>query len=257
MSLKICSIASGSSGNCVYVASDNTHILIDAGASTANTLKSLRVLGASGARLNVLITHTHSDHISGLGALVKATNANVFVHEKADKLKLKGISYREFGDNDFSIGNINVSAFILPHDSPNVGFSLKSGSGGISFLTDLGAFDDSLLDKIKESDILYIESNHDENMLQKCSYPYFLKRRILSREGHLSNSSAAKAILKALNEGYTRQIILGHLSKESNTPELAYKATCDYLTTAGAVLNRDYSLDVAPRSGLGGLYEVK
>jgi len=257
MPLKICSIASGSSGNCVYVASGSTALLIDAGAPVDRVIRALKVLGASGASLNVLVTHTHSDHIGHLDKIYKELGAKVFMHGLADKLKTKKVLVNDFDNREFCIGDISVSPFLVPHDVPCVGFTLRSGSGAISYMTDCGAFEDKNLNQILDSDILFIESNYDESLLRQCSYPQFLKRRIMSNAGHLSNTATAKVCKRALLEGKARQIILGHLSKESNTQELAYNTTADFLASFGALDGKDYSLEVAPRGGLSSLFEVK
>ena len=258
MSLKICSLSSGSAGNCVYVASDTTRILIDAGAPLDRVEKSLRVLGAGNTGgLSVLITHTHADHISQLAPLVKKTGAKVYAHHLSVPALPKriGANCAEFDLAEFTIGDISVTPFQVPHDVPCQGFTLRRRNRAISILTDFGEADESLINQISDSDILFIEANHDEGLVQKGAYPCHLKRRILSKNGHLSNADCAKVCTRLLNHR-ARQIILGHLSRENNYPELAFNTVAGALREAGAVEGKDVSLEVAPAASMSGLYEV-
>ena len=255
MALKICSLSSGSSGNCIYVASDKTTILIDAGISVSQINRSLKVLGADFSNLNVLVTHTHSDHIKELGALVRGSNAAVYKHYAADVSRINKINYTEFDTKEFCIGDISITPFLVSHDVPCVGFNLRSGTGSISVLTDLGTMDKKVYDSISSSDILFIESNYDESMLKNGSYPQFLKRRIAGDRGHLSNTFCAKVCTRVV-ANKARQIILGHVSHENNTHQLALDCTKNMLNKAGAKEGSDYNIEVAPRFNLSGLYSV-
>ena len=256
MSLRICSLASGSSGNCVYVATQNTGILIDAGISSEQIRRSLCVLGADLSNLSVLVTHTHSDHVSNL-AFAAQTGARVYAHEDsaAEVVKRGKFSFTEFGAGEFTIGDISVTPFKVPHDVPCVGYTLRAGSRAVSILTDLGEAAEDVVCGVSDSDVVLIESNHDEGMVQKGPYPWQLKRRILSRQGHLSNAACADVCAKLI-EGRTRQIILGHLSRENNYPELAFNTVWTRLAGLGCVEGRDVSLEVAPAARMSGLYEI-
>jgi len=261
MALKICSLASSSKGNCIFVGSDKTRLLIDAGISFEKVKRSLKVLGEYNDTvdkpLNVLITHTHTDHISSLRSLSKFTNANVYSHGVSRLNKKVDIAYNEFSLDFFTIGDILVKPFSVNHDTPCVGFTLESGDSRISVLTDLGEATENIIEAISDSDIVFLESNHDINMLRRSDYPLHLKRRVLSSEGHLSNDASAIVAEKLIKKGRVKQLILGHLSEQNNTPELAQETVMRRLINVGAILGQDFSLEVAPAKGLSGLYCVR
>ncbi|MCL2847636.1 MAG: MBL fold metallo-hydrolase [Firmicutes bacterium] len=256
MALKICSISSSSRGNCIFVGSNKTRLLIDAGVNFNTVKRSLKVLGQDEQPLNVLITHTHSDHISNLKSIQKYTEANVYSYGGSRLNKKMDILYNEFSLESFSIGDILVTPFNLSHDTPCVGFTLESGDSKISFLTDLGEANDDLVNNLYESDLVFLEANHDINMLRLGSYPIHLKRRVLSNEGHLSNDATAIIAEKLVTKGKVKQLILGHLSEQNNTPMLAETTVVRKLSNAGAILGKDFSLEIAPARGLSGLYCV-
>lgn len=255
MGLKICSLASGSSGNCIYVSSETTTLLIDAGISCKRIKEGLSVLGANPNQLNLLITHAHADHIGHLKTVAKTFSPVIYAHFRTHSaiadmipgyLKLK-----EF-DGDFYVGDLTVSPFRVSHDVPCVGFSVLCGGKKISIVTDVGRLTDVNLRHIEGSDVVLIESNHDENMLlANPRYAMSLKRRILSDNGHLSNKSCAVAAVECVKSG-AKQIILGHLSKENNTPELAYQTTLGELKNAGL----DCLLSLALQNKMSELIEV-
>jgi len=256
MSLRICSLSSGSSGNCTYVASDKTAILIDAGIPSERIERSLKVLGADTGSLSVLVTHTHNDHIANL-AFASACGAKVYAHflSAPDVLRRGRFSFTEFGDGEFAIGDILITPFRVPHDVPCVGYTLRCQNRAVSILTDLGEADGQTVGEAALSDVVLIESNHDEGLVQRGAYPWPLKKRILSRQGHLSNAACAEACAR-LAGGRVRQIILGHLSRENNYPELAFNTVSARLSAAGCVEGKDISLEVAPASRMSGLYEI-
>jgi len=256
MSLRICSISSSSGGNCIYVASDSTRILIDAGAPFVRVAKSLKVLGAGAGDLNVLVTHTHRDHIAHLATYVKQAEVNVFASGNAGLGAKQAVKHTEFDREGFAIGDIWVSPFSVSHDVPCTGYTLRNKSGAISVLTDLGTVDEQVIRNIIDSDIVLIESNHDEHLVTESAYPHFLKRRILSTSGHLSNSACAKVCSRLVTQGKVRQIILGHLSLENNYPELAFNTMQNTLMQAGCTEGKDYALEVAPAERMSGLYSV-
>ena len=256
MSLRICSLSSGSSGNCTYVATEKTGILIDAGISSERIERSLRVLNAGRVNLSVLVTHTHSDHVSNL-AFAAQSGADVYAHFRSapEVIKRGGFRLVEFGDEEFTIGDISVTPFRVPHDVPCVGYTLRSQNRAVSIVTDLGEASEAVINGLSFSDVVLIESNHDEGLVQSGKYPWILKKRILSREGHLSNAACAD-ICSRLIEGRTRQIILGHLSRENNYPELAFNTVAARLASEGCIEGRDVSLEVAPAHCMSGLYEI-
>ncbi len=260
MGLKICSLSSSSSGNCIYVASDTTKILIDSGIPLKRVGNSLRVLSSSCDGLSVLVTHTHSDHISGIPKICAEYGAKVYAHRLSSDLRYKRefweTDFNEFGDADFTIGDILVSPFSVSHDVPTVGYVLSCGNKSVSILTDLGVLSGDNLNKIKNSDLVFVESNHDEQILMNNpNYAYYLKRRILSDKGHLSNSACAEVVAHLAKSGI-RQFVLGHLSKENNYPELAFKTVERRLFADGIKEGTDVRIEVAPYDRMSGLFEI-
>lgn len=235
--MKLSVYASGSSGNCLLLSSGSTHILIDAGISKRRIEGSLAQSGLSMREIGgVLITHEHSDHISGLKMLLKYYALPVYAPRTvANRLRgclpeaepyLRVIPVNE----SFDIGDLTVTAFHTPHDTDeSVGYRVQSG-GVFALATDMGHVTEEVLNALSGADAVLIESNHDEEMLRYGPYPVYLKRRILSDSGHLSNACCAE-LARALALGGTKQIILGHLSRENTSPALAMQAARE--STAG------------------------
>lgn len=248
--MRITTFASGSSGNCSLVSEGKANILIDAGISMRRTVSALAQLGLTPRDLcGVLITHEHSDHISGLPMLVKHHGLSIFAPEPLCE-ELAGIR-PDIKENlnvipektVFSLGQIDVKCFRTMHDSAySVGYRFE-GERIIGFATDTGSINDELLRGLEGAEAALIEANHDINMLRNGPYPYFLKKRILAPTGHLSNDDSAKLAKYLANSG-TRHIILGHLSRENNTPELALQ------TVSKALLAENIELSVAPENNL-------
>ena len=226
-------IASGSSGNCIYAGSDTTHLIIDCGISRKKTRDALKELGLSGRDLSgILITHEHSDHVSGLRLLAADTDCPIY----ATRATIDSILGSQYGagidperfmtvrsDEPFMAGDLKIAPMHISHDAADpVGYRIFYGSRKISICTDLGCYDAYTRDCLQDSDVLLLEANHDIRMLQAGPYPYRLKQRILGDRGHLSNAASGKLISEILHPGI-RQICLGHLSKENNLPELAYE----------------------------------
>lgn len=231
--MKLCSIASGSSGNCIYVSSDTTHILIDAGVSGRRIEQGFLSIGVSPEDLNaVLITHEHSDHIQGLGVIARKYHVPVYsttetlnaaVRSNAVGLIGKELIHPVIPNKAFMIGDIKVTPFSVMHDARDpVCYTFESGGHKIGMATDLGMYDDYIVSMLAGSEILYIEANHDVNMLMVGKYPYKLKQRILGERGHLSNDSTAALICRLLHDGM-KDILLAHMSKDNNYAELAYE----------------------------------
>jgi phosphoribosyl 1,2-cyclic phosphodiesterase len=230
MALSLCSIASGSRGNCVLVRGANTALLIDVGVPLDYLLKALTALGVAPADLDgVLVTHEHGDHTNGLPAFCRRFPVPVYMHESvADgvKKRLRTEAGRAhavlFGDGDFFVGTLGVSPVPVPHDVPCTGFSIWDGEEKISVITDLGAIPPRVLQAVEDSGVLMIESNHDPDLVRaSVKYPPVLKRRILSAHGHLSNAACAEAVVSLSAAGHLRRVILAHLSLENNYPDLA------------------------------------
>ena len=223
--------ASGSGGNCALLSDGDTHILIDAGISARRISQSLGAAGLDIRKLDgVLITHEHSDHVSGLKTLLKTTELTVYApHTVAARLcgalpeavdRLRVIPTL----SPVRVGALRVTAFHTPHDTDeSVGYRVE-GRGVFALATDMGHVTDEVLEGLSGADAALIESNHDLDMLMDGPYPVYLKRRILSDRGHLSNADCA-VLARKLAESGTRTIILGHLSRENNRPELALTET--------------------------------
>lgn len=234
--MRIVTFASGSTGNCCLVSDGGVNVLIDAGISARRIVQGLGVLGLAPQDIcGVLITHEHSDHISGLPVLVKRTGMRIFApSELGEVLKRvkpelsESIDYIPT-DGGLCVGDVRITAFPTPHDaSASFGYRIE-GSEVFAFATDTGHISDELLEGLQGADTVVIEANHDKVMLKNGPYPPFLKQRVLSKHGHLSNDDCAKLACLLADSG-TRQIILGHLSQQNNTPEAAETAVSEALS---------------------------
>ncbi|MBQ8799895.1 MAG: MBL fold metallo-hydrolase [Lachnospiraceae bacterium] len=243
--MKVCAIASGSSGNCVYVGNGETHLLVDAGISGKRIEQALASIGTGADRLKgILITHEHSDHIQGIGVLARRYGIPIYgtAETLCGMLKGKtsvgkipeGLFHEVKPEEPLWFDNLMVHPHSISHDAANpVCYTFEAEGKKASLVTDLGMYDEHILEAVKESEILYLESNHDVNMLMVGAYPYYLKQRILGERGHLSNDSAAKLICEVLHPEL-KHVILAHLSKENNLPELAYETVRIELQAAAA-----------------------
>ncbi len=262
MSLRICSLASGSSGNCYVVSTEDTVLLVDAGLSGKQIKDRLCNLDKDIEKLDaVLITHEHTDHIKGLSALSKL-NRRLYANKKtfeAINLELNSENCQcfEVGDS-FKIGDILVKSFKTSHDAADpVGYFFEAEGKGICIVTDTGYISEEIKNFISMSDILVLESNHDENVLKMGSYPWFLKQRILSDYGHLSNEAAAKAladVMKKENFSKKRQVLLAHLSKENNFPEMA-QTTIENILREEGCSSKNCIVHVLSRNEVSEIYE--
>ena len=234
--MRIVTFASGSTGNCCLVSDGGVNVLIDAGISARRIVQGLGVLGLAPQDVcGVLITHEHSDHISGLPVLVKRTGMRIFApSELGEVLKRvkpelsESIDYIP-PDGGLCVGDVRITAFPTPHDaSASFGYRIE-GSEVFAIATDTGHISDKLLEGLQGADTVVIEANHDKVMLKNGPYPPFLKQRVLSKHGHLSNDDCAKLACLLADSG-TRQIILGHLSQQNNTPEAAETAVSEALS---------------------------
>ena len=234
--MRIVTFASGSTGNCCLVSDGGVNVLIDAGISARRIVQGLGVLGLAPQDVcGVLITHEHSDHISGLPVLVKRTGMRIFApSELGEVLKRvkpelsESIDYIPH-DGGLCVGDVRITAFPTPHDtSASFGYRIE-GSEVFAFATDTGHISDELLEGLQGADTVVIEANHDKVMLKNGPYPPFLKQRVLSKHGHLSNDDCAKLACLLADSG-TRQITLGRLSQQNNTPEAAETAVSEALS---------------------------
>ena len=226
-------LASGSKGNCTVIMTDEAKIIIDMGISYQTLKKSLEEDSLS---LNdftgILITHCHKDHTNGLASLVKHTKLKVYIPIKMyDSLK-ELISKDDciFIEDNFKINDIKIELIHTSHDAPaSVGYIIENNNKSLVYVTDTGYINRKYLTKMIKKECYIIESNHDEKMLMDGPYPRFLKERVISDKGHLSNTTTAKYLQKIIGDN-TKRIVLAHLSETNNTEELAYNTTKDLLS---------------------------
>ncbi len=264
MTLRFCSLASGSSGNCVYIESDNTKILIDAGFSGKKVENLMRAAGLSPRELDaILVTHEHIDHAKGVGVLSRRFQLPVIANAEtwaAMEPVIGAISERNSvvcsSDSFFRIKDLDIYAMKTYHDSAgSLGFVLSDGKSKASVLTDTGCVTNKMKTMLMDSDLIYMEANHDPDMLYNGPYPPSLKTRIAGNRGHLSNEDCARALGEVL-QGRGEQVLLAHLSEENNTPKLCYDTVWSFLRSLGLDADRDIHLDLAPRHRPGPLYQV-
>lgn len=253
--LNFCSLYSGSSGNSLFVETQNTKLLIDAGVSSKKIEKALSEIEVEPSSLDgILITHEHSDHVQGLGTFSKKFNLPVFVNQETldampkqkDKIASDNIKTFKIADK-FSIGDLDIRPFSIPHDAANpCGFNIWNKDKKISIATDIGHMTNDILKQLEESLFVMLEANYDPEVLRCSSYPFPLKSRIAGPTGHLSNEIAGKTISYLLKSGL-KNAMLGHLSKESNFPELAYQTVVDELIGNSCFDDGNIGLSVASR----------
>lgn len=249
--MHIVTFASGSSGNCTLVRYEQTNILIDAGISMKRIRANLACLGLVPGDIDgVLITHEHSDHVSGLKTMTRQYRIPIYAPRTvANHLRWSVPEVTEClsdftAGTAFELGSVLVDSFHTSHDTPeSVGYRL-TGDIRFALCTDLGCVTDEVYRGIEGASAVIIESNHDEEMLRYGPYPAYLKRRILSDSGHLSNSCCSGVMPDLVRSG-ARRLVLGHLSRENNTPEAARQAVLDSLTGAGLNPGIDFLLSVA------------
>ena len=256
--MRLLTIASGSSGNCYYVGNDNTHLLVDAGISCKKVETALNEEGIKPSELDgVLVTHEHIDHVKGIGVLARkhsvriyATAGTITEMKKMSSLgKIDEDLFHEIHpDETLSIKDITVDPTSIWHDAADpVCYSLYGDDKKVSIATDMGNYNDYIINKLDNSDIMVIEANHDVKMLEAGPYPYYLKRRILGNYGHLSNELSGQLIYRLLND-HIKGILLGHLSKENNFEELAYETVkLEIKDNSFASDVREFGLAVARR----------
>ncbi|MEG1684005.1 MAG: MBL fold metallo-hydrolase [Oscillospiraceae bacterium] len=252
-------LASGSSGNALLLSAGSTHILVDAGISCRRMTKSLAALGLCPDDLSaILISHTHSDHIAGLQTLVKHFSAPIYASRQTARglsLRVAGIDglLQPFDGACFSVGDCEIVPFQTSHDAAgSTGYRIDTTDGGVGVLTDSGYVTDAARDALDGVALLVLEANHDIETLRSGDYPYYLKQRILGSEGHLSNDDAAAFAVTAAAGGAT-EIVLAHLSRENNTPVMAFDAVARSLSAAGL----SPRLTVAPRDCLSEGYGLE
>lgn len=221
--MRITVLGSGSSGNSTLVEASNTKILIDVGFSYRQTKEKLLQIGVSPSEIDyIFITHDHKDHISGLNVFLNNYNPYLCISKKiSDIFFEKEYEKAIYYDKDFNIGNINISLIPLSHDATDgTGFVIECENESLVYITDTGYINNRYLPKLVNKTYYILESNHDIDMLLNGPYPKYLQNRILGDNGHLSNELCAIYLSKLVGDN-TQKIVLAHLSKENNTPELA------------------------------------
>lgn len=240
MAVQLTILGSGSAGNCTYLETPDSRILIDAGFSLRQIRQRLASIGRAPEGLSgVIITHEHSDHISGLTALCGQLNIPIYCNrdtrEGIERQLKEKFDARLFATGtSFEIGDFGVDTFTIPHDAADpVGFLVHTPAGKVGFLTDLGHATKLALERIRAANVLVLETNHDLKMLQESGRPWSLKQRIAGRHGHLSNDDAAEA-LQIIMSSELHHVYLGHLSRECNEPKLAEEVVTRRLLKIGA-----------------------
>ncbi len=265
--MRLCSIASGSSGNCIYVGSEATHLLVDVGISGKRTESGLNSLGLTGKDLDgILITHEHADHINGLGVMARkyeipiyATRGTIEAILACGTLgKLEPSLFHEIREDEkFTLKDLTVNPMKISHDAAQpVAYRIAYGGKRVGICTDLGIYNDYTVECLKGMDAVLLEANHDVKMLQVGPYPYYLKPRILGERGHLSNENSGRLLGRILHDKL-QAIVLGHLSKENNLPELAYEAVRMEITLGDNPYQAgDFPITVAKRSEISPVVHI-
>ncbi len=256
--MELFSIASGSSGNCICVGDSSSHIMIDAGISGKRIEAGMNTYGyTTGDMDGILITHEHSDHICGLGVVARKYGVPIYgTKGTLDKIrattglgKIDSGLFREIEkEQEFTVGGLTIQPIPISHDAADpVAYRVKSGTKSVAVLTDLGTYNQDIVESVAGVDALLLEANHDINMVQVGSYPYPLKQRILGDRGHLSNERSGQLLSQVLHDDL-KYIFLGHLSKENNMPELAYETVRLEITLGDTPYRgNDFPIEVASR----------
>ncbi len=256
--MKICPIASGSSGNCILIASDHHSILVDAGISGKRIEAGLRSIDMKSSDIDaILITQEHSDHIKGIGILARRYGIPLYTTQGTADALLEmttigkipdGLIHVINAEEAFAIGDLSVKAFRTSHDAAEpVGYRVEHGGKSAAVSTDLGEYTDYTVEQLRNLDVLLLESNHDLRMLQAGRYPYYLKRRIMSEKGHLSNDDAGRLLCRLLHDDI-KHVYLGHLSHENNYEALAFETVSQEVTMGDCPYKAsDFNITIAHR----------
>ena len=264
--MNLCSIASGSSGNCIYTGTDNTGILIDAGISAKRIEQGLASIDRNIKEIKgIFVSHEHSDHIKGIGVLARKHQIPIYgtkgTIESIKQCTSLGTIDEDLyhvirAEDEVQIDDLVVKPFGISHDAAEpVAYRMECGGKSAAIATDLGFYNQKIVDKLQNLDVLLLESNHDIHMLQVGAYPYPLKQRILSDRGHLSNESAGKLLCHLLHDDL-KAVFLGHLSKDNNYEELAYETVKLEIAFGSEKYEpEDFLIEVAKRDSVSRMME--
>ena len=266
MQFTFCPLFSGSSGNALFIGAGDTRILIDAGMPGKAIERALNEIGVLPETLTAIaVTHEHSDHVKGVGIMSRKYHIPVYANERTWNAMARTVgdiaprNRRMFEDEeDFYIGDLALYPFSIPHDAADpVGYKVYYGGRSVATATDMGYMKKSVLKTLSGVDVLLLESNHDPDLLmQNPHYSLYLKQRILGNHGHLSNAASAEALVSLCESG-VRQVLLGHLSGENNTPELALSTATDRLCREGVRLNEEITVGIAWRDRVSRKFEIE
>jgi phosphoribosyl 1,2-cyclic phosphodiesterase len=260
--MRFCVLGSGSRGNATYLESGETRILIDAGMSGKEVQRRLGAIDVDVATIDaILVTHEHNDHIQGVGVLSRKVGIPVFANPPtftAAAQKFRRLAaYNEFETgNPFQFHGLEIHPFALSHDSADpVGFRISNGRISLGYCTDTGRVSQLLRQRLASCKALVLESNHDIEMLQKGTYPPYLKQRIRSNQGHLANEESAAFLQELLHEDL-QHVVLAHLSEENNRPEIAYGLALAVLDGNPLARERGVRISVACQDRIGPLINL-
>ncbi len=265
--MDFCSITSGSSGNCIFVGSDKASVLIDVGISGKRIEMGLNSIERKTSEVDgILITHEHSDHIKGLGVVARkhhipiyATGGTIDAIRSSSSLgKIDEDLFCEIHpDETFQIKDLEIAPFSISHDAADpVAYRVNHEEKSVGVITDLGIYNDYTIEHLQGLDAVLMEANHDINMLQVGSYPYYLKQRILGNRGHLSNENAGRLLCNILHDKM-KAVFLGHLSQENNYEKLAFETVCQEVTLGDNPYKaKDFFISVAKRNEVSTLLTI-
>ena len=260
---RFCSLYSGSTGNCLFVETDHAKVLIDAGVSSKKIVSALSSISINVDDIDaILVTHEHSDHVQSLGTISNKFDIPVFANaetwnampKQKDKILDHNVNFFHV-DEDFEIGDLKVLPFCIPHDAANpCGFNLFYNDNKLSVATDLGHITSNVLNHLDGTNFLMLEANYDPEVLKCGRYPFMLKSRIAGPNGHLSNNLAGKTISHLIGSGLSN-VVIGHLSKDNNFPELAYTTVLEELAVNNYCAS-DVNISVASPTSPSDLFSV-
>ena len=263
MKLTFCPLFSGSSGNAIYVSAGDTRLLIDAGMPGKAIENALRAIDVLPETLSgICVTHEHTDHTKGVGILSRKYHVPVYANQRTFEAMAKTVGeipkwdrrYFETGE-DFYIGDLALHPFPISHDAAEpVGYRMYAGGASVAVATDMGKMTKQIFNALSGTQVMVLESNYDpELLMQNPHYSLYLKQRIRSTHGHLSNEDSARCLL-ALYETGLQHVLLGHLSAENNTPELALSTAVERLSREGVAVNEEITVDIAWRDRVSRMF---